>query len=233
MIFFDIDGTLLDHKGAEAEGVKKFYNMYDFEKQVDFEGFKNVWVTFSDKNFDKFLRKECTFEEQRANRIIEVFNEVGMSISYEDALKKFDDYLKAYEESWKAYDDVIPGLEELKDEKLGIISNGDHEQQLLKLSKIGIDKYFSDVITAGLVGVAKPESKIFEIACERNNVKASNSYYIGDVIKTDIIPCEKIGMKGILIDRDNKNINNVEVTRVSSLVDLKNVINFDCKSGKQ
>ena len=59
MIFFDIDGTLLDHKGAEAEGIKAFYESNGFDKLCNFESFKQAWVKYSDKNFNKFLNKEC------------------------------------------------------------------------------------------------------------------------------------------------------------------------------
>ena len=119
MIFFDIDGTLLDHKGAELEGIKKFYEKYEFDKLTDFESFRLLWVEGANRNFNKFLKKELTFEEQRANRIIELFNEFGIEVKYEDALIKFEDYLKVYEECWKAYDDVIPCLEALKGNRLG------------------------------------------------------------------------------------------------------------------
>lgn len=216
MIFFDIDGTLLDHKGAELEGIKKFYKKYEFDKMIDFENFRELWVKFANKNFDKFLKKELSFEEQRANRIIELFKEFDMEINYEDALTKFDDYLKVYEESWKAYDDVIPCLESLKGKKLGIISNGDHAQQLMKLEKIGVKDYFEDVVTAGNIGVAKPNVKIFEMACERNDESIDESYYIGDDIKIDIIPYSEIGMKAILINRTGKDVDK-EIVQVSSL----------------
>ena len=216
MIFFDIDGTLLDHKGAELEGIKKFYKKYEFDKMIDFENFRVLWVELANKNFDKFLKKELSFEEQRANRIIELFKEFDMEINYEDALTKFDDYLKVYEESWKAYDDVIPCLESLKGKKLGIISNGDHAQQLMKLEKIGVKDYFEDVVTAGNIGIAKPNVKIFEMACERNDVSVDESYYIGDDIKSDIIPCSEIGMKAILINRTGKDVDK-EIVQVGSL----------------
>ena len=220
MIFFDIDGTLLDHKGAELEGIKKFYEKYEFDKITDFETFRKAWVNCSNKNFNKYLNKELSFEEQRANRIIDVFSEFGIRIDYAEGLKKFNDYLKVYEESWKAYGDVIPCLESLKGQRLGIISNGDHQQQITKLQKIGVAGYFEDVITAGGVGVAKPNAKIFEIACERNNVRIENCYYIGDDIKSDILPCKEIGMKAILINRNNKEVDG-EIIQIKSFDELK------------
>jgi len=220
MIFFDIDGTLLDHKGAELEGIKKFYEKYEFNKVTEFEEFRKIWVEASNVNFNKYLKKELTFDEQRANRIIDIFKAFNMEIGYEDALEKFNDYLHVYEESWKAYDDVIPCLEALKGRKLGIISNGDHSQQIMKLEKMGIKDYFSDIVTAGGVGVAKPNVKIFEIACERNGAEIKESYYIGDDIKSDILPCNEIGMKAVFINRNNKEVDG-SITQVSTLVDLK------------
>jgi len=218
MIFFDIDGTLLDHKGAEKDGVEIFYKKNGFEELCDFLTFYEIWVRFSDKYFEKFLKKECSFEEQRAMRIIEVYKKFGKEIDYDDALDKFKDYLEAYEDSWKAYDDVLPCLEALKGYKLGVISNGEFEQQMRKLKKMDVDGYFADVVTAGEVGVAKPDTRIFEIACERNNVDVKECYYVGDNVKTDILPCEKIGMKAVLIDREVKRQENINV--ISCLTNL-------------
>lgn len=223
MIFFDIDGTLLDHKGAEQEGIKKFYFSNDFNKICNIEKFREIWVKYSDKNFEKFLNKEYTFEQQRAMRIIDVYNEFNKEISYNEALTEFSNYLNAYEASWRAYEDVIPGLNILNEYKLGIISNGDYEQQCKKLRKMNIDKYFCDIVVAGDVGYAKPNNRIFEIACQRNNVSIENAFYVGDSIKTDIIPANEIGMKGILIDRDKERKTDNNIKRIFSLVDIKNL----------
>lgn len=223
MIFFDIDGTLLDHKGAEQEGIKKFYFSNDFNKICNIEKFREIWVKYSDKNFEKFLNKEYTFEQQRAMRIIDVYNEFNKEISYNEALTEFSNYLNAYEASWRAYEDVIPGLDILNEYKLGIISNGDYEQQCKKLRKMNIDKYFCDIVVAGDVGYAKPNNRIFEIACQRNNVSIENAFYVGDSIKTDIIPANEIGMKGILIDRDKERKTDNNIKRIFSLVDIKNL----------
>lgn len=224
MIFFDIDGTLLDHKGAEKEGINKFYFANRFNEICDFDKFKEVWVKYSDKNFEKFLNKEYTFEQQRAMRIIDVYNEFNKQIAYDEALIKFKDYLETYESSWKAYEDVIPCLNMLSGYKLGVISNGDYKQQMGKLRKMNIVEYFSDIVAAGDVGYAKPDSKIFEIACQRNDVNMENAIYVGDNIKTDIIPVEEIGMKGILIERDKERNVEESINRIFALTDMKNVL---------
>lgn len=224
MIFFDIDGTLLDHKGAEISGIKKFYELNEFTKICDLETFKRVWVKYSDLNFNKFLNNERTFEEQRAMRIIDVYNEFGIPIDYHEALLKFTDYLSAYEDSWRLYDDVIDGLEEFKDYKLGVISNGDYEQQVNKLKKMKIDKYFCDVVTASEVRYAKPNVEIFKVACTRNGIDVKEACYIGDNIKTDVVPANAIGMNGILIERDRNIAINSTIKRIYSIKELMNAL---------
>ncbi|KNF07704.1 haloacid dehalogenase superfamily, subfamily IA [Gottschalkia purinilytica] len=59
------------------------------------------------------------------------------------------------------------------------------------------------IITADDVGVAKPDIKIFDIACKKVKISPSNCYYIGDDLKTDILSCEKVGIKGIWLNRKN------------------------------
>lgn len=108
--------------------------------------------------------------------------------------------------------------------KLGVISNGDYKQQMEKLRKMNIVEYFSDIVAAGDVGYAKPDSKIFEIACQRNNVNMENAIYVGDNIKTDIIPAKEIGMKGILIERDRERNVEESINRIFALTDIKNVL---------
>ncbi|MBE6023436.1 MAG: HAD family hydrolase [Cellulosilyticum sp.] len=141
-------------------------------------------------NFSRYLSKKCTFEEQRANRIKELFNDIGIELTDVEALNKFEYYLFNYEASWSAYDDVRSTLEQLNSCKLGIISNGDYQQQVLKLRKIGVEKYFCDIVTAEEYGVSKPNIELFQIACKNNNVRPEECYYVGDEVRTDILPCK-------------------------------------------
>ena len=55
---------------------------------------------------------------------------------------------------------------------------------------------------------AKPNLQIFEIACMRAREEPIKCYYIGDDLKTDILPCNNFGMTGIWINRKTVFINN-------------------------
>lgn len=227
-IFFDIDGTLLDHKFSERAGVLEFYrNHINAFPDLRQEEFYVLWCGISDKHYAKFLRDEISFQEQRRERIKEVFDIAGIALPNEDADLAFKEYLREYERSWRLFDDVMPCLEFLKKEhRLGIISNGDLEQQLFKLERMQIRDYFDIVVASGDIGVSKPERRIFEIACEKSVVSPDQAYYIGDDLKTDIIACQEAGMKGIWANRNNLVCEDGNIRTVFSLETLES---FDFK----
>ncbi|URZ05077.1 HAD family hydrolase [Clostridium felsineum] len=225
MIFFDIDGTLLDHKRSELLGVKEFYEIYKENFKIGREEFYKIWCEISDKYFNIYLKGKITFKEQRINRIKDIFSYSNIKLTDEEAEEKFKIYLSNYENNWKPFDDVIPCLKELsRSYKLGIISNGDLNQQLLKLERMKIKKYFSNIIISGELGISKPDIKIFISACKKVNEKPQQCYYIGDNFNTDIISCENAGFKGIWLNRTQEVLVENKVKVINKLEDL--VINL-------
>jgi len=223
VIFFDIDATLLDHDRAEKMGAIDFFREYTDELQYSDTEFVKSWNSLSKKYFDKFLKKELSFQEQRRMRIKDLF---GHHLSNEQADTKFDDYLSLYKRNWCAFGDVVPCLIQLKQLgfRLGIISNGDYVQQLEKLENIGINRYFDCIITSSEVGIAKPNASIFLEACNQANVQVHESYYVGDILETDAIGSKNAGMKGIWINRKDKTTHS-DVSVIHSLHELEALVN--------
>ena len=182
MIFFDIDDTLLNFRDAELNGVKEIYDKGGFYCKDNFNNFISVWSKIKNKYFDMYLQNKCTFKERQIAQVVDLFNYYNIKIETEP-YDYFLIYYNAFESSWKVYDDVFPALSKISFFKMGIISNGDDLQQRKRLEMLGINKYFNDVITSGKFGISKPSRKIFDMACERNNVNLEECYYIGDKIK--------------------------------------------------
>jgi len=217
MIFFDLDGTLIDHKKAELLGVKGFFEEYRDFFDLDEDLFYEHWCHISDKHFLRFLNREISFIQQRIERIKDVFALSDIKLSDEESFTRFKVYRELYEDNLLPYDDVIPGLESLKGERLGIITNGDLDQQMFKLERIGKGSYFDTIITAGEVGIAKPHVDIFKIACKKAKVSARDCIYIGDDYKTDILSCREAGMEGIWLNRNNEKLEQPEMKMINSL----------------
>ena len=111
-------------------------------------------------------------------------------------------------------------LDELAEEgyRLGVISNSDGRLVDL-LEHVGIAHHFELIVDSGVVGVEKPDSRIFEIACEGLGVRASDSLYVGDIYEIDIVGARRAGMPAVLIDPLDRWVD-LDVPRITGLAEL-------------
>jgi putative hydrolase of the HAD superfamily len=225
MIFFDIDGTLLDYDYAEREGGLAFFRSEPYLFSFSEQQANEVWKHLSTKYFEGFLANKLLFQEQKRLRMIELFKMVKINLTNEEADEKFRKYFSFYQENWKAYTDVIEVLDKLKEKGylLGVISNGDYRQQVEKLQRIGVKEYFDCVITSSEVGAAKPDKIIFREACRHTNNPIENCYYVGDRLDTDALGSKLAGMRGIWLNRTDKQ-HHSEIIVIKSLEELIDVI---------
>jgi putative hydrolase of the HAD superfamily len=178
VIFFDIDGTLLDYESAEETGAVRFFLEHKNVFSMSEPEFLKIWSTLRTKHFERYLRKEVSFAGQRRARIQELYGAMGHLLSDEEADLQFGTYLEHYNRAWKPYDDVIPCLTKLEGFKLGIITNGDYNHQMHKLQRLSIQRFFSLIIASGEVGYSKPDKRIFINACSKAD--PGDVAYIGD-----------------------------------------------------
>jgi putative hydrolase of the HAD superfamily len=152
MIFFDLDDTLLDHETAARAGATDFFKTYCSSFTEDLETFLIRWEKVAEKYFQSNSLVKYSLLEQRRMRVRELFSS---TLTDGEADARFETYLDTYEASWKLYPDAIPCLKSLQGQKLGLITNGEGEQQRLKIQRTGLGSYFSTVIISREVGRVK------------------------------------------------------------------------------
>lgn len=122
------------------------------------------------------------------------------------------------------YDDVLPTLNELKGRGLilGLISNIDRDITAL-FDELGLAPLLEVIVTSQETGHTKPHPAIFQEALRRARVKPQETMFVGDQYQIDVLGAEKVGMKGVLIDRgDHFNENEVgDHLRIQNLHQLK------------
>jgi putative hydrolase of the HAD superfamily len=101
------------------------------------------------------------------------------------------------------YDDVVPALTNLKEKGLilGLISNVDRDIAPL-YQKLGLSDWLQVMVTSQEVGFNKPQPEIFLAALKQAGVKPPEAIYVGDQYQTDVVGANKVGMRGILLDRN-------------------------------
>ncbi len=120
---------------------------------------------------------------------------------------------------WKAFDDC----EEIKklDIKKAVVSNFNSSLQEKLEGLIG-ENIFDEYIVSEKENLRKPSLDFYTRALEKLNAEAGEIIYIGDSLKLDVIPAKKIGIKALLIDRDN--IYPSAKDRITNFSEIKNYL---------
>ena len=83
--------------------------------------------------------------------------------------------------------------------KVAIVSNSEGMLQKL-FGDLGILRHFDRVVDSGIVGVTKPDPRIFRIALEHFGLGADRALMLGDTYATDIVGARAAGIRAALID---------------------------------
>ena len=222
MIFFDIDGTLIDHASASAKASLSFYDNFPGRIAFPRDRFPDIWETIVDKHFNRYCRGEISMWEQRRARMREVFADEALLESECDS--RYRVYIEEYESLTGAYDDANACLKGLAGTPLGIISNGARDQQLGKLDRAGLLKYFCVLVFSEDVEIGKPALRIFEEACRRAGKPPSECVHIGDDLTADVAGSSNAGLCPVWLDRRGKGVVPESTVRIRHLGGLGNVL---------
>jgi putative hydrolase of the HAD superfamily len=91
-------------------------------------------------------------------------------------------------------------LQKLRDAGLllGVVSNSDGRVEQA-LQAAGLRNYFDVVIDSALVGVEKPDPRIFHAALDALGVTPGEALYVGDLYEVDVLGARAAGMQAVLL----------------------------------
>lgn len=104
---------------------------------------------------------------------------------------------QCYEYAKENTSKVRPMLERLSaNYKVGLVSNfyGNLEEVLKDFS---IRDCFDDVVESAIVGISKPDKRLWQYALDRLQTKPEDAIVIGDSYKKDIMPTKQLGCSTI------------------------------------
>jgi putative hydrolase of the HAD superfamily len=133
-----------------------------------------------------------------------------------------DDLYKVFTDSatYRLYEDALPTIDALRGSgyRVGLISNfeGWLEEMLVEL-KVG--DVFDISVISGLVGVEKPDVRIYELALESAAVQPDAAVHVGDSVALDVEPAVAAGMQAVLLDRAGRHVDHPG-PRVRTLTEL-------------
>ena len=81
----------------------------------------------------------------------------------------------------------------------GVISNSNGSVRSI-LEATGLARYLDFVLDSSVVGVEKPDRRIFELALREARVAAGEAVYVGDLYSVDVLGARAAGIDAILLD---------------------------------
>ena len=189
VLLWDIDGTLMDFKKAEALSLSRCL------MDVGVEPVASILQDYSRINLSYWKRLEkgeLTKEQVLVGRFKEFLAKYEIDTDPYKFLEKYEDHLS---HAWFIQDDSLKLCENLKKRgyKQYVVTNGWIEVQKTKLHESGFDRIMDGAFISDAIGVPKPKKEFFE-ACfkeifgetDPDEGKRSRVLIIGDSLTSDI-----------------------------------------------
>jgi HAD superfamily hydrolase (TIGR01549 family) len=106
-------------------------------------------------------------------------------------------------ENFELFEDALPVLEELRraELKIGLVSNGIRDlTEFVAHHRLDVDA----IVDSRSHGRVKPHPTIFEAALEQLGANPAEAVMVGDSLEEDIEGARALGMRAILIDREDR-----------------------------
>jgi HAD superfamily hydrolase (TIGR01549 family) len=109
----------------------------------------------------------------------------------------------AVSENFELFEDSLPVLEELREAqlKIGLVSNGIRDlTEFVSHHRLDVDA----IVDSRSHGRVKPHPTIFQAALDLVGVAPADAVMVGDSLEEDIEGAQALGMRAILIDREDR-----------------------------
>ena len=84
---------------------------------------------------------------------------------------------------------------------MALVTNGDKTQQRRKIETYDLARFFDVIVIEGEFGAGKPEEIVYRHALERLGIRPGEAWMIGDHIEWDVAAPQRLGLRGIWVDR--------------------------------
>ncbi|HKF42702.1 MAG TPA: GNAT family N-acetyltransferase [Thermoanaerobaculia bacterium] len=195
VLFFDAGGTLIHVDGERfcaAAGLPYVPQAF-FEAEGEAAAAVRAWV----------LRHPGSRDAERLPLFLNRFLE-ALGVEDPEARREAAARISAEHQRANLWSGAAPGARETlqalaaRGYRMGVVSNADGRVRAL-LEAAGLTSKLEIVLDSAVVGIEKPDPRIFLAAAERLGVAPSDCAYVGDLYEIDIVGARAAGMRAILI----------------------------------
>ena len=218
-VFFDLDHTLWDFDKNSGLTFEKIFDLHNVD--IMLKDFLDAYEPINFQYWKLYREEKVTKSELRYGRLKDAFTKIEVEVS--DHLihilsEDYITYLTTFNHVFEGTHDILEYLNH--NYNLHIITNGFEEAQEKKMEASKMRHYFDTVTNSEMVGVKKPNPRIFNFALDIANAKPEHSIMIGDNLEADIEGALNIGMDAIFFDYADKE-SETQYKRITHLRDLE------------
>ena len=188
-IYFDLDDTLLDHRGAEKRALRDLHAHYSEAMALTELGhFQETYHAINSDVWRRYGAGQITKERAKLERFEGVLSTLDLDVSLPaDELSTY--YLSRYARYWSYLPYARDAFLRIAQAyPVGIMTNGFVEIQNAKLDQFEELRSHSTVILISEeIGFMKPDRRLFEHAATSAGFAPDHILYIGDSYRSDIL----------------------------------------------
>ncbi|HBT38849.1 MAG: HAD superfamily (Subfamily IA) hydrolase, TIGR02254 [Thermotoga sp. 50_1627] len=219
MVYFDLDGTLLDFAKAEREAISTVLAEFgiplsDDQIRMYVEINKKWWRFLSEGKASKDRIVIARFEEFLSWLRHTEISPAEVSERYLERLSNCGYFLPGAEEFLKKMKAL--------NVRMAALTNGVHSVQERRAKLLKLERFFEFMITSELCGKPKPDPAMFLLAASKSGVPLTQSVYVGDDPVTDYLAAKNAEADFILLDLDSvhPDFDGLRATSYDELFDL-------------
>lgn len=206
-LLFDFGGTL------DTDGIhwsEKFFEVYNhFHIPVTKDNFREAFI-YSERTIVNIIKPDFGLKQTLNAQITYQLDYLQKKYFLPEVFLSITNELTEY-----CYRSVIENVEITKEilnqisteYLLALISNFYGNVKTV-LEELSLKNYFTSIVDSAVVGIRKPDPKIYEIALNELGVNPNYAVMIGDSYNNDIVPAKSIGCKTIWINNKGWNEQN-------------------------
>lgn len=217
-VFFDLDHTLWDFEKNSRLTFETIFE--ELQIQSIIEDFIQAYVPTNFNYWKLFRNDEISKEDLRYYRLKDTFS----LFNYPASDELIHSISNKYINQLSLQTHLFPGTHELLQclktkYRLHIITNGFDEVQYKKISRSGLESYFSTITTSEDINLKKPNPKVFLHALEKAKTKPEQSVMVGDNLEADVNGALQVGMQAIYFGEED-----YEGWKTNQLIEIKNIL---------
>ncbi|MBK8847164.1 MAG: noncanonical pyrimidine nucleotidase, YjjG family [Bacteroidetes bacterium] len=187
-----------------------------------FDDFFSLYKKINYRMWDEYEKGIISKEQIRFERFKQTFDYFSKLHALDiEAIASY--YTAHCPQKGALMDGAVEILEYLngKGYQLHLITNGFKEVQFIKINGCNIGGYFKEIIISEMVGVMKPDKRIFDYALSAAKGASRESIMIGDSLYADIGGAMNAGLKAIYFNPEKNEHTATPTYEIFHLLQLK------------